>query len=205
MKAILIFACVILCMSACEQKTASIFEGYGDVGNPTLAGSFNYDASTKTYTLTGGGINIWDRTDQFFYAWKKVTGDFSMSAKVAFEGKGVNAHRKIGIMIRETLTGESKYADIAIHGDGLTSLQYRAETGGTTKEETGPAGGNHILLEKSGTKIRMKTATDTFPTNVTAEIELDFPGEFYVGLFICSHEDDVLETAFFSEVSFQKQ
>ena len=205
MKAILIFACVTGLMGACaqQQNGTGIFEGYGDVGNPALKGNFIYDASSKTYTLSGGGMNIWDTTDQFFYAWKKISGDFVMTTKVAFEGEGVNAHRKIGIMIRDALTGESRYADIAIHGDGLTSLQYRSETGGITREVTGPAGGNYITLEKAGTHIRMRTATDVLPTDITAEIEMDFPDEFYVGIFICSHEADVLETAVFSNVSLK--
>lgn len=205
MTAIFIFACAISTMSVCAQTETGIFEGYGDVGNPSLTGNFKYDASTKTYTLSGGGINIWDKTDQFFFAWKKVSGDFSMTTKVAFEGKGVNAHRKIGIMMRDALTGESRYADVAIHGDGLTSLQYRSETGGTTREEVGPAGGNYITLEKTGNKIRMRTATNVLPEAVTAEIEMDFPGDFYVGIYICSHEGNVLETAVFSDVSFQKR
>ena len=205
MKAIVVVACAIFFMSACSQNSAGIFEGYGDVGNPALPGAFIYDASTKTYTLSGAGINMWDNTDQFFFAWKKVKGDFSMTTKVAFEGKGVNAHRKIGIMIREVLTGESRYADIAIHGDGLTSLQYRSETGERTREVVGPAGGNYITLEKAGNKIRMRTATDVLPQDITGEIEMDFPDEFYVGIFICSHDAGVIETAHFSEVKFQKQ
>ena len=204
-KTALAFVCVIVCLNACTQNGTGIFEGHGNIGNPALTGNFVYDASTKTYTLSGGGINIWDTSDQFFYAWKKVEGDFSMTTQLAFEGEGVNAHRKIGLMIREALTGESRYADIAIHGDGLTSLQYRAETGGITKEEVGPAGGNYITLEKAGNKIRMRTATGVLPKDVTAEIEMDFTGEFYVGIFICSHEAGVLETAYFSEVKFQSQ
>ena len=50
----------------------------------------------------------------------------------------------------------------------------------------------------------MRTATDIKPTDVTAEIEMDFPGTFYVGLFICSHEADVLEKARFTQVEFKK-
>jgi len=204
-KTTLIIVCSIIFLNACKQNGTGIFEGYGDIGNPVLKGNFVYDPSTKTYTLSGGGMNIWDTSDQFFYAWKKVQGDFSMTTQVAFEGEGVNAHRKIGIMIREALTGESRYADIAIHGDGLTSLQYRTETGGITKEETGPEGGNYITLEKTGKKIRMRTATGVVPEEVTAEIEMDFTGEFYVGIFICSHETEVLETAFFSNVKLQRR
>lgn len=202
-KVSVILALSIIFMSASTQ-TGDIFEGSGDVGNPKLKGHFSYDPPTKTYILSGGGLNIWYANDQFFYTWKKVTGNFSFTAKVAFEGKGIDAHRKTGIMIRESLTGESKYADIAIHGDGLTSLQYRPETGKQTLEVVGPRDGNYVTLERVGSKIRMRTATDTFPQEVTGEIELEFPRSCYVGLFIGSHNVDVLETAYFTSVEYKK-
>jgi hypothetical protein len=197
------FSVMFLCASA-QKKDLGIFEGHGDVGNPKLTGNFSYDPSAKAYTISGGGINIWNNSDQFFYAWKKVSGNFSLTAKVAFEGNGVDPHRKIGVMIRQSLTGEAKYADVAIHGDGLTSLQYRSENAGETKEVVGPKGGNYVTLEKVGNKIRMRTATDAAPQEVTGEIELDFTGSFYVGIFIGSHNTDVLETAHFTNVEYEK-
>jgi Tol biopolymer transport system component len=183
---------------------SGIFEGSSDIGNPKLKGSLSYNASTKTYTLTGAGINIWAESDQFHFAWKKETGNFSLATKIAFEGKGVNAHRKVGVMIRESLEGNAKYADVAVHGDGLTSLQYRSETGKQTREIVGPKGADYIILERVGNKVRMKTATGQYPQEVTGEIELDFPGTCYIGLFIGSHEADVVETAYFTNVEYKK-
>jgi len=186
------------------QTGIGMFDGSCGIGGMKLIGSVKIDNATQTYTLTGGGMNVWDRLDQHFYVWKKVKGDFSMTTKVAFEGAGVVDHRKIGIMIRDALTGDSRCAHISIHGDGLTSLQYRSERGGITDEIKGPPNANYITLEKVGNKIRMRTATDVIPENVTAEIEMDFPGIFYVGLFICSHDTDILEKAFFTHVTFKK-
>lgn len=204
-KAILIIALSIIVISASAQKKdMGIFEGTSDIGGVKLIGQMIYDASSKTYSLSGGGINVWGNLDQHFYAWKKVKGNFSMTTKVEFEGAGVVAHRKIGIMIRDALNGESRCVHISIHGDGLTSLQYRSETGGITTEVVGPPNGNYITLEKVGKKIRMRTATDIIPKEVTAEIEMDFPGTFYVGFFICSHDADILETAHFTNVEFKK-
>ena len=205
-KAILIIAFALIFSNTYAQRIngLGIFDGTSDLGDVKLYGSISYDGSTHVYTLSGGGNNVWGNIDQHFYAWKKIYGDFSLTAKVAFEGKGVNAHRKIGIMIRDALTGESRCVHISIHGDGLTSLQYRSEEGGITREIKGPPDGNYITLEKVGKKILMRTATNAFPKNVTAEIELDFPGLFYVGFFICSHEMDILETAYFTNVEFKR-
>ena len=183
----------------------NIFEGSGDVGDCKLSGSMRYDKASNTYTLTGAGTNMWATNDEFFMAWRKETGDFSLACRIAFEGVGVNAHRKTGLIIRESLSGNARYADVCVHGDGLTSLQYREKTGDMTKEVVAPhRAPNYIKLERIGKKIIMKTADGKYPNDVTGEIELDFPETVYIGLFICSHEADVLETAVFSDVEYKK-
>jgi regulation of enolase protein 1 (concanavalin A-like superfamily) len=193
----------LICTACGGGEGGNLFEGAADVGNPRLKGSFRYDKATKAYALTGAGTNMWLQNDEFFMVWKKETGDFSLSARVAFKGEGVNAHRKLGLIIRQSLAGDSKYADVAVHGDGLTSLQYRDASGGETKEIVAAnSHADHITLERTGKTIRMKTAAGKYTQEVTAEVELDLPEACYVGLFVCSHEADALETAFFSGLSY---
>ena len=172
-----------------------------DVGDCKLPGSFVYDKSKDVYTLTGAGANMWARTDEFFMVWKEISGDFTISARIAFEGEGVNAHRKMGLIIRTSLEPDAQYADVAVHGDGLTSLQYRREKGATTEELVSDNKmPDHIILERKGNKISMKTGIGRYSEQPDATLVLDFPQKCYVGLFICSHEVDVLETGYFSEV-----
>ena len=181
-----------------------IFTQGRDIGNPKLKGNLEYNPASRIYTLTGAGANMWAETDEFFMAWKQVTGDFTLSAKAAFEGKGTNPHRKIGIIIRESLDANCRYADIALHDDGLVSLQYRPAAGGETKEVVSERKRTAFLtLERIGRKIIMKVANDGFTKDPSGEIELDLPATCYVGLFICSHEVDVIEKARFNEVQFQ--
>jgi hypothetical protein len=211
-KGALLIAFPLFLISAAET---GIFEGVCDVGNPKLNGNMSYNKATDTYTLTGAGANIWEKTDEFFFAWKKVTGDFSMSTKLCFEGINPE-HRKIGIMIRETLDGDSKYADISVHGDGLNSLQWRPEKGENTLEiASATEMPDHITLERRGNKIIMKTAignwadkidaaqrVDKFPAGTETTVEL--PATCYIGFFICSHVEDKIEKAYFSDVRFKK-
>src|SRR5437667_12644278 len=44
-----------------------------DVGAPQTAGSFTINPDT-TITITGGGHDIWDNSDDFFYYYTSVTG-----------------------------------------------------------------------------------------------------------------------------------
>lgn len=52
-----------------------------DVGSPSLAGSTTTAADGKI-TVVGGGSDIWNNSDNFHYAYFKVTGDFDYVVKV---------------------------------------------------------------------------------------------------------------------------
>ena len=72
---------------------------------------------------------MWFSSDNFQFAWKKWSADGSLTADISFVGQGGNAHRKAVLMMRQSLDQDSAYVDVALHGDGLTSLQYRDSQG----------------------------------------------------------------------------
>ena len=115
-----------------SASSLGIFEGNGDVGTVLHAGSAEYDQQTKTYTVTGSGENMWFGNDAFQFVWKKVSGDVTITADVSLVGTGGDNHRKAVLMIRQSLDADAPYADAALHGDGLTSLQFRDQTGERT-------------------------------------------------------------------------
>ena len=81
---------------------------------------------------------MWLAADAFHFAWKKVSGDVAVAANISFVGVGKNEHRKAVLMIRQSLDADSVYADLALHGSGLTSLQYRDLKGANTHEIESP-------------------------------------------------------------------
>ncbi len=183
------------------NSKASAFDTVLDVGTQRLPGSTVYDAQAQTYTIIGGGNNVWGVEDEFQFAARKVAGDFMLTAQAAFLGEGRNPHRKWGVMFRQTLEGDSSYADATVHGDGLTSLQYRPSQGADTLEVaatlTAP---DFVQLERSGAEIIMRAAKKGEALVETGRIRIDLEGEVYAGLFVCSHEIDVVETAVFHNV-----
>ena len=70
---------------------------------------------------------MWATRDEFQFVWRKMTGDFIVRTHAAFVGTGVDPHRKIGWIVRKSLDADSAYVDAAVHGDGLTSLQFRKD------------------------------------------------------------------------------
>ncbi len=185
--------------------TVGIFDGHGDVGNVLHPGSAEYDAANKTYTIAGSGNDLWFSTDEFQFAWKRVSGDVAFAADISFAGTGGNAHRKAVLVFRQSLDADSAYADVALHGDGLTSLQYRDEKGVATHEiQSNISAPKRLRLEKRGDYVYLWLAedgTDLKPAG--ASIRVPLTGDFYVGIGVCSHDKDVVEKAVFSNVSFE--
>jgi TolB protein len=179
-----------------------MFEAHGDVGKVLHPGTTEFDATAKTYTITGSGNNMWMTEDDFQFAWKKMSGDVSITANISFYGVGGNAHRKGVLMIRQSLDADSVYVDAALHGNGLTALQYREEKGANTKDiESNDFSTQRMRLEKRGDFFYLYLsggANDLHPAG--ASIRLPIKGDFYVGIGVCSHDKDITETALFSNV-----
>jgi len=144
----------VISAEAAGNSAVGIFEGTGDVGNVLHKGSVEFDAAKGTYTIAGSGDNMWFAPDEFQFAWKKAKGDATLTADIAFIGKGVNEHRKAVLMVRQNLEGDSVYADVAVHGSGLTSIQYRDEVQANVNAPT------RVRIEEHGDYFTMWVAGD---------------------------------------------
>lgn len=129
-----VWLAVLLSMAALAAPLGA-FEDHADIGKPKLAGDATWNAASQEYVLTAGGVNMWQKRDEFHLAWRKLQGDFILQARVEFLGKGVDPHRKAGLIVRSSLDDDSPYVDGALHaGDGLTSLQFRRNRGAITEQ-----------------------------------------------------------------------
>lgn len=177
------------------------FEDRADIGQPKLAGSASYDAAAQEYTLAAAGTNMWFGRDQFYFAWKRLRGDFILRARLEFQGKGADAHRKAGWLVRPNLEPDAPYADAAEHGDGLTSLQFRRVKGANTEQFTLAVTNADVLqFERRGANYVFSAAHYGEPYVSRELTNLDLGDELFAGLFVCSHNGDVLETAKFRDV-----
>jgi len=185
-----------------NEKSVGIFEGDGDIGAVLHQGAAEYDAATGAYTVSGNGENMWAASDAFHMVWKKVTGDVSLAADVSFLGKRGNEQRKAVLIIRQSLDPDSAYADVALHGNELTSLQYRDEKGGATREiQTNVLGPKRLRIEKRGAFIYVAFRAQEKAMHFSgASIRTSVQGTFYVGIGVCSHDKDAVEKATFSNV-----
>src|SRR5258708_35734511 len=86
-----------------QERKTGLFEDNGDVGQVSKKGSVIHDAAKGTYTISGGGENMWAKTDAFQFVWKRMSGDVIISADIRFPEAGGNAHRKACLMVRHSL------------------------------------------------------------------------------------------------------
>jgi TolB protein len=182
-----------------QDNPAGIFKYQTDVGNPKKTGSVQYDAGTQTYILKGGGYNIWYNRDEFRYAYNTIKGNFILTANFQLTGPGVNMHRKIGWMVRESTDAQASHISAVNHGDGLTLLQWRPLRGAYMRDPDDELFFTKknlqiIQLERSGKKFIMRVANPGEPLQTVGEKEMpDMPDSVLAGLFICSHDSNVVE------------
>ena len=184
-----------------------IFEDHRDVGSVKIPGTVEYDEARKTYTVAGGGENMWATADAFHFVWRRISGDFSFAADIQILGAGGNAHRKAVLLIRQSMDADAAYADAALHGDGLTSLQYRETRGGPTREiQSNVKSPRRLQIEKRGDYVWMSIAREGQPLESAGgsfRIRLESP--FYVGLGVCAHDNNMIEKAIFSSVELRQR
>ncbi len=201
-----ILTCItfILCfaLTTNAQNKVGIFDNHIDVGKDVKQGSATYIPSTQQYVISGAGYNIWGDHDEFQFVYKKMKGDFILYTRAEFLGNWVNYHRKVGWMIRKSLDGNSPHVNAVEHGDGLTSLQFRRTAGAQTEEHKFKLTKANILqLERKGNTYIIRAAVYGEPFQVDSITDIDLGDEVYVGLFVGSHNSDVLETGVFSNVN----
>jgi hypothetical protein len=195
-----------------------IFEGQSDVGSALVPGGASYDSSGGKYTLNSAGYNIWYTRDEFRYLWKRMSGDVSLAADIAFPDPKGYGDRKAVLVIRQDLDDDSAEVLVALHGAGMIQLARRAEKGvrirdreyrlggrglpgGATPDSLVAVDAQRIGIEKRGDQFALFVSVDGEPMHqFGAPVILHLAEPFYVGIGFCSHLPDKSDTAVLSNV-----
>ncbi|HEV2207863.1 MAG TPA: hypothetical protein VG167_03760 [Verrucomicrobiae bacterium] len=210
---------LLLSLGVAEVRAADfgVFEAQLDIGSVQKPGSAVFDAAANSYVVSGSGENMWFTNDACHMVWRRMSNDFSLSAAVEWVNAGGNAHRKACLIVRQTVEPDAPYVDVAIHGNGLVSLQFRATPGGMTHEiqarQPEPASGAQgapgtltFGLQRQG-DVFFLTAPDASGKFVPqgAFTRLRFTDPVYVGLAVCAHDAKAIESARFSHLALQAE
>ncbi len=193
-----------------QSNPVGIFQNHADIGNPKLKGAALYNATDQSYNLKGAGSNVWFNRDEFHYAYSKLKGDFIVTANVKLLADGKHPHRKIGWMIRASEQEDAAHMSATVHADGLTVLQWRRMRGAYMRDPEDEIFSlkknvQIIQLERTGKMFIMRIANPGEPLQEIGRTDvIDMPDEVLGGLFICSHNADVLEEGVAWNVRIEK-
>lgn len=178
-----------------------IFGNNADIGSPTLAGSASFNGTS--YTLQASGADIFGTSDQFHYVYRSFSGDGEIVARVA-SMTNTHARAKAGVMFRESLAANSRFADVVIAPDNTTSFQYRFSTAqnAATQNLSGSPAPYWVKLTKVGNVYTAFRSPDGVTwTQVGNATTVTMGQNIYVGLALTSHNNAALNTAVFDHAS----
>ena len=105
-----------------------------DVGAPELAGSAN--PVENGWDIIAGGSDIWNKTDQFHFVFREMSGDFDVAVRVE-SFTPAHLYSKAGLMIRESLEADSAHLMFLVFSSdaprnnnlGAYEIQFRPTPG----------------------------------------------------------------------------
>lgn len=171
-----------------------------DVGSVGQTGSAT--ESSGTFTVKGAGADVWGTADAFHYAYRSLSGDGSIVARVATVS-GAQAWTKVGVMIRGSLHPGSAHAFMLVSSGKGLAFQRRTTDGGTSTHTSGGGGGapRWVRLTRSGSTVTAATSFDGASWATVGSDTIALPSTALVGLAVSSHDTSALATGTFDNVS----
>jgi hypothetical protein len=175
-----------------------------DIGRSLKGGQI---IESNDWTFYGGGNDIWTTEDQFRFAYRKITGDFSFSVKVD-SLKNTHPYAKAGIMVRKNLNKNSAHGIINVFPSGATEYGYREKNGQVMKAKSGPK------LDSSNQNLKVEKIKEYVYFYVNDKNEWVKIGELniknwgksiYIGLATLSHDNSQLTAVTYNNIHLSNQ
>ncbi len=163
------------------------------------------DKGGNAFTVVSTGTDIWNNTDQFRFAFKALSGNGSITAKVDSLTRS-DPWTKAGVMIRESLEPGSKHATMAVTPDNSCSFQYRSSTGGASNSTnwsgTAVQAPYWVRITRTGNNFKAESSPDGKTwTALGTDQSIQMVANVYIGLCVTSHNASAYSTAEFSNVT----
>jgi regulation of enolase protein 1 (concanavalin A-like superfamily) len=171
-----------------------------DVGSPALAGSASY--ANSVWTVRGAGSDIGGTADQLRFAYRQVSGDIDIIARV-FTFRYPDEWSKAGVMIRSSLRRDSAHASLFTTASNGLVFKRRPATGLSSLRTVAGSGGAPawVKLERRGSAVTAFRSADGVSWRMVGSETLSLPTTFYIGLAVTSRDTSARATGTFTNVS----
>lgn len=173
----------------------------GSVGTTGVGG--NAGDNGESLTLGGAGIDIWNSSDAFRYAWLPLNGDGTITARVA-SMEETSPWAKAGVMIRDSTAANSAYVDLVVTPANGVSFQSRSSTGASATSTTlsNLFAPRWLRLTRSGSSFTAYHSMDGVTwTQTAAPVTVAMATNVTIGLAVCSGQTSTLNLVQFDGIS----
>jgi fibronectin type 3 domain-containing protein/regulation of enolase protein 1 (concanavalin A-like superfamily) len=186
-----------------SQALAGTWTGV-DIG-ATAPGSSS--GSGSSFTVTGGGADIWTAVDAFRFHYMTVTGNVTLTAQVTSQ-QSTDAFAKAGVMMRENLTAGARNVMTVLTPTPANGYRFQSRvtadaTTGKATSAVPQATPGWVRIVRSGSNFTSFFSLDgTSWTQIGAAVSIAMPSTIEVGLAVSSHNTSALSTVQFANVVF---
>jgi hypothetical protein len=197
--------------SEAERQWADAQDWTKDGANSLTIWSRGTMASVGSFTLgppikmTAAGADIWGTSDQFHFAYKRLSGNGTITARVV---SLTNTHpsAKAGVMFRETLDAGSKHIMVVAqpNADNGIAFQRRPDTDLASEQIVnlpGMTAPRYVRLVRSGNTFTAYQSSNGMSWATVGTMNMPMFADVYVGLCLTSHNATAVCTAEFSSVN----
>jgi lysophospholipase L1-like esterase len=175
---------------------------FQDVGNVAIPGSATVSSGYVSLDASGAGVT--DTGDGLHFGWRQLTGKGQVTARISAV-TDASGNPVAGVMLREFLTPNARYAFAYLSSASGTSLSYRATAGGaptagTTSQPAATAPYWVKLKRSSGTITCFSSANGVGWQSCGKAVLTDLKKTVYIGIAASSAADGQLATATFDNV-----
>jgi hypothetical protein len=168
-----------------------------DIGAVAAAGS--YSSSGNSFTIRASGADIWNKADEFYFVYTTLAGDGEITAQVA-SVSNTNEWTKAGVMLRESLNANSRFALMCVTPGKGAAFHYRTSTGSSAAPNNSgdltTRAPYWVRIKREGTVVRGYLSADGANWTLHNSVTLTNLGaSVYIGLALTSHRDGTLATA----------
>jgi YVTN family beta-propeller protein len=173
-----------------------------NIGSTSAPGS--YSSNGGTYSVSGAGADIWGSNDRFYFAYRTLSGDLSITARVVSQ-TNTDPWAKAGLMFREDLTTGSRNAAMLITPMNGEAFQYR-KTAATKSYYIGSADPNRVApiwlrLTRAGNLVTGYQSNDGVNwTLISSYTFTALPSSMLVGFAVTSRVSTTLSTVVYDSV-----
>ena len=164
-----------------------------------------FDRASDSYRVTGGGADMWGTADAFHFSWTELAGDATLTADGRFaDGANIPLEKAV-LIFRQNLEPSAAYADVAVHADGHTTMQYRVNSDEKTADVTALGrGATRLRIERRGNRFTAFASSADEKLNEISSITIAMRNPVYVGIGVCAHNSEGLATVTFSNVQLDQ-